>query len=158
MPMTLVAFSARAAVLPALVGWAIVGLYHTLAFGAPWRFAQQYVTAFPWSNTLLGMYGWWTPWRGADEVLFASGITDPVRAHIGEPRYALLVIAPWLVLAPFGWWWVRTRRYAVALALSVALAALLCTHRTIIPRYLVPLVPLWIVPTLRAFRGRGAAD
>jgi len=158
MPLTLVAFSARATVLPALIGWAILALYHTAAFGAPWRVAQQYVTAFPWSNTLWGMYGWWTPWQGLAEVLLATGISDPVRMRIGEPRYALLVVAPWLVLAPFGWWWVRSRRYVVALALSAATAALLCTHRTVIPRYLVPLVPLWIVPTLRVFRGRSRGE
>jgi hypothetical protein len=43
-------------------------------------------------------------------------------------------------------------------SLSLATAALLCTHRTIIPRYLVPLVPLWIVPALRALNGRAATD
>jgi hypothetical protein len=158
LPLTLVAFSARAAVLPALVGWTLLALYHTIAFGAPWRVAQQYVTAFPWSNSIAGMYGWWAPWRGAGVVLFDWIIPDPVRQQIGEPRYALLVIAPWLLLAPFGWIWIRSRRYAVALALSLATAALLCTHRTIIPRYLVPLVPLWIVPALRTFRARGATD
>jgi hypothetical protein len=157
-PLTLVAFSSRAALLPALVGWAVLALYHTAAFGAPWHVAQQYVTEFPWSNNIVGMYGWWAPWQGASAVLFDTVIPDPVRARIGEPRYALLVIAPWLLLAPFGWIWVRSRRYAIALALSLATAALLCTHRTIIPRYLVPLVPLWIVPVLRAFRGMRTTD
>ena len=147
-PMTLLAFTSRAMILPALVGWGVLGLYHTMAFGAPWRLAQHYVTAFPWSNNLVGMYGWWPPWRGAGDIFLGVKIDEWMRNQVEEPAYGMLIVAPWLVLAPLGWIRVRSRRLALALGLSIAVAALTCTHRTGLPRYLAPLVPLWMAPIL----------
>ena len=145
-PLTLLACASRRSLLAALPLWALVAVWNTICFGAPWAWGVAHIPHFP-GQDLGTLFGVRSVGDGLVELLVASApaSTNPM----GEARYGLLAVAPWLALAPLGWLAVRRFRLWGALGLSWVTVLLFATLRSPTARYLAPLVPLWLTPLLR---------
>ncbi|HEX6085788.1 MAG TPA: hypothetical protein VF266_14750 [Thermoanaerobaculia bacterium] len=118
---------------------ALLGWYHTVCFGAPWRTSLETAQNFTERGLFLGLF------RNYPTKLALWGLT------FSEYR-GLFFVSPVLLLALFGLWKMRRRDAAIVLAIFAIFLLMVASFNgweggsSFGPRHILPAIPFLVLP------------